>query len=150
VVTKSYFAHDGEITEAVDYVKHGFNIYAKYGLWHEDISLVGNFGLRYQKLEGVGSTTGLEDASFKLDWRFIKGDYPLAVSYEIGIPFSSPELGDQIALGDGEVDHTFRLYQNLKGFTLEAGYKLRSDGFTDSFLYGFQYSHNPFSGLYLS
>lgn len=150
VSTDQYFSEESEPTDGPKYTKHGVNVYSKYGTWLEELSLVGNFGFRTQKIEAFGSNTALEDISLKLDYQIVKGTTPFALSYEIGLPTGDFEEGDPLSTGDGEVDHKFRLYASWEGWDFVTNYHLRTKGYTDSYGLGFQYKHNPYSPLWLT
>ena len=150
VIAEAYFDNDGDVVDGPKYTKNAIGLFFGYGLWHEDLTLIGAIDFLHHEIEGIDDKAGFSDATLELDYRFLKSDFKMGAGLEFGLPTGTYEKADELSRGDGEFDVRLKVYSNYNSWDFELGYRKRFENYTDDFSFGVQYKHQVKSMLILT
>ena len=162
----------GTLPREFDYDEQTWSFYSEYGLL-DNLTLIGSFDYKeaewtYQAGIGTSSptvdktakTSGLADINLGLRYRLLQtqsGVLSLQALYKTGEAYDEKDkdMGTDIQLGDGQDDFDLRiqygqsLYPLIPGYcNVEAGYRWRTQEYSDQFRYLLEAGVDITSALY--
>jgi hypothetical protein len=163
--TDQYHTKDGETITTADFHTWSVNLYGEYGIVDRLTTIVRFPFLRRAGYVTSESYTGIGDLDLGLKYGIITGSTPLAAGISVEFPTGNEEgkgalkhiPGGYIALptGDGELNTTLSLHGSHSFhpapayLSLDVGYNIRTQGFTDEYLVAFQGGVKPIDRLWL-
>jgi hypothetical protein len=163
--SNQFFTRDGFKLETAPFYLRTLDLYAEYGL-HDRLTAQLNFPLaRSARFETSESATGIGDLSLELKYGLWQGDFPVALSVGVDVPTGNPNaigrlngnFGGFIRLptGDGEWNIWTRTYISHSFYpipmyaSLDLGFNLRTQGFTNQYAAGVELGYKPLDALWV-
>jgi len=163
--TNTFHTKDGDEITTADFNTWSFNFYGEYGIT-ESLTGIAKFPfLRNAGFETTESFTGIGDLSIGLRYGLVAGSTPVAVGILIDFPTGNengsgtlkelPTASVRLPTGDGELNtqlnfslsHSF--YPAPAFVSLDGGYNVRTEGFTDEYLFAVQGGYKIIEKLWL-
>ena len=164
--TTKYHPLEGGTVNTAQFRQQVYSVYAEYGLTPR-LEATLNFPVfRRATFPNTSPGQGVGDPEFGLRYGLLTGKWPLAVQVAAQAPLGNPNTRGfnnndptdfvYLPTGNGQwniwtraaLSHTL---STLPAFiTLEAGYNLRTGGFTNQYTYGAQFGYKFFDKLWLT
>ena len=164
--TTKYHPLAGGTISTAQFRQQVYSLYAEYGLSNRLEATLNFPFFRRATFPDTSPGQGVGDPEFGLRYGVLTGKWPLAVQVAAQAPLGDPNRRgiDQnnpgsfvfLPTGNGQwniwtraaLSHTLGTLPAF--FTLEAGYNLRTGGFTDQYTYGAQLGYKFFDKLWLT
>ena len=160
-----YHPLSGGTVETASFNQQVYSVYGEYGLT-DRLEATLNFPLfRRAAFPGLSPGKGVGDPEVGLRYGLLTGKWPLAVAVAVEAPLGNPNVFGRdradpaiylrLPTGDGEWNVWTRAALShslgrLPAFaTLNAGYNMRSGGFTNQYSFGAQLGYQFFNKLWL-
>lgn len=148
--TNEFHTRDGDNISTADFHTWSFNLYGEYGILDRLTGIIRFPFVRSAGFETTQSFTGAGDLGLGIKYGLISGSTPLAIGLGVEFPTgnengsgelkSTPEGFVRLPTGDGELNTRLDLYVSHSFHpapayvSLDAGYNIRTEGFTDEYL----------------
>lgn len=154
LATDRFYTSDGQKISTADFTTWSLDAYAEYGIAERWDAVLRFPAYKRSSFETTKSASGIGDLGMELRYGVTTGRWPFALGVGVDAPTGDERLtaevkddpGAVIVLpsGDGEWNYRFNLYashafeQWPAYVTFDAGYNLRTRGFTDEYTIGLQ------------
>jgi hypothetical protein len=145
-----FHTKDGDKITTADFQTWSLNLYGEYGIINNLTAVVRFPFVRSAAFETTESFTGIGDIGVGLKYRLVSGSTPIAVGLHFELPSGNengsgalkdlPGASVRLPTGDGELNTRWDLYLSHSFYptpayaSLDAGYNIRTEGFTDEYL----------------
>lgn len=167
--TSSFYTPDGDRISTANFSSTSLDLYAEYGLGRRLTGVVRFPIVKSASFETTETESGIGDLGLELKYGLRFGTSPLALGIGVELPTGdesgAADLDDQagspggfirLPTGDGEFNTRIILYASHSFHSMptyvsaEAGYNLRSENFTDEYLFGLQAGYRVAGRLWLN
>jgi hypothetical protein len=164
--SNQYYSLLGELNNSgAQFRQTSLNLYAEYGITNRLTAVINCPFLRLNRFDNTGTTAGIGDVLVELKYGLFKNGLPISIGIAPSLPIGKSQAlvenrnlpGNFINLpiGDGEFNVWTRLYAssslgNRSYVSFDAGFNLRTQGFTNQYSAGLELGHKLFGKVWVN